>query len=163
LPNNVTLFSLGMWQSYFGNAANFCFTDNGKYTIPFVYEELSDPTDELAPVQFKYIQDFSFTDADFSVQGLTEKIVVEQLSGVSQNYPNPVKNETFVDVGMAESGNLSIAVYSLTGQLVQSTDYGYAREGAHTLTINAADLTSGVYFYTVTTGDNKITHKMIVE
>lgn len=98
-----------------------------------------DPTDELAPVQFKYIQDFSFTDADFSVQGLSEKIVVKQLSGVSQNYPNPVKNETFVDVGMAESGNLSIAVYSLTGQLVQLTDYGYAREGAHTLTINAAD------------------------
>lgn len=163
LPNNVTLFSLGMWQSYFGNAANFCFTDRGKYTIPFVYEELSDPTDELAPVQFKYIQDFSFTDADFSVQGLTEKVVVEQLSGVSQNYPNPVKNETFVDVGMAKSGNLSIAVYSLAGQLVQSTDYGRAREGSHTLTINVADLTSGVYFYTVTAGENKITHKMIVE
>jgi len=35
--------------------------------------------------------------------------------------------------------------------------------GSHTLTINGADLTAGVYFYTVTAGENKVTHKMIVE
>ncbi|PLX10128.1 MAG: hypothetical protein C0598_11095, partial [Marinilabiliales bacterium] len=30
-------------------------------------------------------------------------------------------------------------------------------------TINGADLTAGVYFYTVTAGENKVTRKMIVE
>lgn len=162
MPDNVTNFSAGMWQSYFGTAANFTLMKDNKYVIPFVYEEM-DPNDDLAPVQFKYIKDFSYTDGSFTIQGIKQNMPVENISDVSQNYPNPANGETYVTVNLANSVPLSMEVYSLTGQRVLSEDYGISSQGTHTLTINASQLPSGVYFYTVTAGESKMTRKMIVE
>jgi len=162
-PTNVTLFSAGMWQSFFFAAPKWCLEDNGTYTIPFVYEDM-DPTDPAVKVQFKYITDFSFDAASFSIQGINEPNEnASVIASVSQNFPNPFNNTTYVNVNLAEASNLSLEVYTLTGQMVSSTDYGYKANGSHTLTFNGADLTAGVYFYTVTAGENKVTHKMIVE
>ena len=160
---NVTLFSEGMWQSYFFAAPKWCFEDAGTYTIPMVYEEM-DPNDPAAAVQFKYITDFSFGPSDFTVQGINDPVEnVTALSSVSQNFPNPFNNQTNVMVSLSEATSLSLEVYSLTGQIVSARDYGFMTTGSHTLTINGADLTAGVYFYTITAGENKITRKMIVE
>jgi len=82
---------------------------------------------------------------------------------VSQNYPNPVNGQTYFTVKLNAAADLSLEVYSLTGQMVNSANYGYKTAGTHTLTINANDLASGVYFYTVSTGTNKVTRKMIVQ
>ncbi len=163
LPDNVTNFSAGMWQAYFGTAANYSFTNDGKYIIPFVYEELSDPTSDLAPVQFKYIKDFYYTDANFIIQGIGEKNPVVEKANVSQNFPNPCSAETYITVNLSESENLNLEVYSLTGQVIYNWDYGYLSKGSHTLTIDASKFTSGVYFYTINVGEQKVTRKMIVE
>jgi len=82
---------------------------------------------------------------------------------VSQNYPNPVNGQTYFTVTLNEGADLSLEVYSLTGQMVNTADYGYKTAGTHTLTINANELASGVYFYTVSTATNKVTRKMIVQ
>ena len=162
-PTNVTLFSAGMWQSYFFIAPKWCFETDGTYTIPFTYEEM-DPADPAAPVQFKYITNFAYDASSFSVQGINDPVeVVNSLGSVSQNFPNPFNNESYVTVNLTEGSNLSLEVYTLTGQMVSAKDYGYRSNGSHTLTINGADLTSGIYFYTVTAGQNKVTHKMIVD
>lgn len=163
LPTNVTTFSSGMWQSYYGIAANYCFTNDNGYNIPFIYQQM-DPADPVAAVTYQYIKDFYFTDADFTVQGIFEPgEVTNKLSTVSQNFPNPFNNESYVTVTLSEGTNLSLEVYTLTGQMVSARDYGYKSNGSHTLTISGADLTTGIYFYTVTTGENKVTRKMIVE
>jgi len=82
---------------------------------------------------------------------------------VSQNYPNPVNGQTYFTVTLNEGADLNLQVYTLTGQMVNTADYGYKTAGTHTLTINASELASGVYFYTVSTATNKVTHKMIVQ
>ena len=82
---------------------------------------------------------------------------------VSQNYPNPVNGQTYFTVTLNQGADLNLEVYSLTGQMVNTADYGYKTAGTHTLTINANDMVSGVYFYTVSTGTNKVTRKMIVQ
>lgn len=162
-PTNVTKFSAGMWQSYFYIAPKWCFETDGTYTIPFTYEEM-DPADPAVAVQFKYITDFSYSASDFTVQGVNDPIkVVNNLSSVSQNFPNPFNNESYVTVTLTEGTNLSLEVYTLTGQMVSARDYGYKSNGSHTLTISGADLNTGIYFYTVTAGENKVTRKMIVE
>jgi len=82
---------------------------------------------------------------------------------VSQNYPNPVNGQTYFTVTLNQGADLNLEVYTLTGQMVNTADYGYKTAGTHTLSINASDLASGVYFYTVSTGANKVTRKMIVQ
>jgi len=160
---NVTLFSEAMWSAFFAIAPKTCFEfEPGTYTIPYVYLDW-DVNDELAPVQYKYIKDFTFSDANFTVQSINEPVSINSISSVSQNFPNPFNKETYVSVSLNEGTNLSLEVYTLTGQKVVAKDYGYMTNGSHTLTISGTNLTSGVYFYTVTAGENKVTHKMIVE
>ena len=82
---------------------------------------------------------------------------------VSQNYPNPVNGQTYFNIKLNEGADLNLEVYSLTGQKVSTANYGYKAAGSHTLTINASNLASGVYFYTVSTVTDKVTRKMIVQ
>lgn len=161
-PANVTLFSEGMWQAYMFNAAYTCFYNDGTYTIPFTYLDM-DPTNDLAPVQVKYITDFTFTDAEFTIQDVKDNFTETNIAEVSQNFPNPFSGESYVTVSLNEGSDLSMDVYTLTGQKVSGKSYGYMSSGSHTLTIDANNLPSGVYFYTITAGENKSTHKMIVE
>jgi hypothetical protein len=161
-PFNVTFLSTAWRAAHFAIAANYTIDDNGTYTIPYTYMEM-DVEDVAQPVQYKYIKDFSFSEADFTVQSVNENIATADLFKVSQNYPNPVIGDTYFTVSLDEGTHLNLEVYSLTGQLVKTTDLGYKSAGTHTLTMNANDLSAGVYFYTVSAGVNKVTHKMIVQ
>ncbi len=63
---NVTYLADGGWlEANMGTASHYVFSNGNTYTIPFVYQTFTggDPTQ---PVEFKYIQDFTFTDADFT-------------------------------------------------------------------------------------------------
>ena len=63
---NVTYLSEGGWlEAYQGTASYYVFSDDDTYTIPFVYQSFTGG-DPNQPVQYKYIQDFTFTDADFT-------------------------------------------------------------------------------------------------
>lgn len=163
-PTNVTAFSDAMWEAYFGTAAKTALElEDGVYTIPYTYCDM-DPSDPLLPVQLKYIQDFSFSEADFTITGLGKEVSEdEHIVSISQNYPNPFNGNTYVTINLTEGVDLSLVVYSITGQQVLKQDYGYTAKGTTTLTINGTDLTPGIYFYTVNTGSSKITRKMIVE
>ncbi len=163
-PTNVTLFSDAMWQAYFFAAPKIDFEPtSGTYNIPFVYENM-DPNDPIQPVQFEYIQDFTFTDNDFTVQGVGQnKLDGTTNVAVSQNFPNPFNGTTYVPVSLKSGSSVSVDVFTLTGQKVLSKEYGYLNAGTHNLTINADNLTTGVYFYTVHAGTAKVTRKMIVE
>ncbi|RLD32537.1 MAG: hypothetical protein DRI88_07695 [Bacteroidetes bacterium] len=82
---------------------------------------------------------------------------------VSQNYPNPTNEQTYVAVTLNEGADLSLQVFSITGQIVHTKNYGYKTAGTHNLKMNVSDLTPGVYFYSVYTGTQKVTRKMIVQ
>jgi hypothetical protein len=81
---------------------------------------------------------------------------------VSQNFPNPFKNTSVVTVKLEKATDLSLEVFNLTGQKVYEINNGKVGAGSHTLTIDASNLSSGVYFYTVFAGEDAVTKKMIV-
>ena len=167
LPNNVTAFSTGMWQAYFQATSQYALEDDAVYTIPIVYEDLN-PLNVAEPVQFMYIQDFSYTEADFiwDVPNPDFPVGIEpvenNLTFVSQNFPNPFNNTSVVTVKLEKATDLSLEVFNLTGQKVYEINNGKVGAGSHTLTIDASNLSSGVYFYTVFAGENSVTKKMIV-
>jgi len=161
--NNVTEFSEGMWQAYFATAAQCAFESNGTYTIPFVYEQMT-PEDPAQPVMFKYIQDFKYTDADFTLTGIQDNEPgLETAMNVSQNFPNPANGKTSVAVTVKNASEVAFEVVNMMGQKVYevpATNYG---AGIHSFTFDTSSLADGVYFYTVTSGEEKITKKMVVK
>jgi hypothetical protein len=163
LPVNVTTFSEAMWQSYFAITSRFVLDDNGTYTIPFSYEALTTPFDPTLPVQYKYIQDFSFTDVDWEdcYVGVVEP-ENNNISSVSQNYPNPFNGSTTISVDLAKSADLSLKVTDILGRVIMTVNKGAVDAGSYEFSIDGSNLESGVYFYTVTADKNSVTRKMSV-
>lgn len=164
MPVNVTTFSEAMWQSYFAVTASIAFDDgNGNYTVPMAYQQMTTPFDPALPVQFKYIQDFMFTDADFIFTGVNEQEEVKSITSVSQNYPNPFSQNSTVRVNLEQKANLSLVVTNLLGQQVMRIERGDVPAGDYDFQIDGSQLTNGVYFYTVNAGDESVTRKMVIE
>jgi hypothetical protein len=78
---------------------------------------------------------------------------------VEQNYPNPFNARTQISFALPEAADVSIEIYSVTGQLVETISDRY-EAGNHSVTWDASRVASGVYFYKLTAGDFSQTMKM---
>jgi len=83
-------------------------------------------------------------------------------TSLSQNYPNPFNAETNIGFALAEEGNVTLVVYDLAGRLVATLVDGYDQAGEHTVTWDASDVSSGIYFYKLTAGDYTETKRMML-
>jgi len=82
---------------------------------------------------------------------------------VSEIYPNPVSASSLITLTLSADLNVAVDIYNITGQKVMEIPAKNMQAGTRTLNIDAPGFSSGVYFYTVTAGTEKITRKMIVE
>lgn len=81
---------------------------------------------------------------------------------LQQNIPNPAAGSTSVNFKIVKSNTVSLAVYDVAGKLMKTINAGNLSSGMHTITLETADLDAGIYFYTLTVGDQQITKKMTV-
>jgi len=79
---------------------------------------------------------------------------------VQQNVPNPFNPATTISFNLAKAGKTSVEVFNVAGQKVATLANGMLSAGVHSVTWNAADVSAGVYFYTVKSGDFSKTLKM---
>lgn len=79
---------------------------------------------------------------------------------LSQNYPNPFNPETKFTYNLPEASFVSIKIYDVLGNEVRTLVNEYKSSGKYDLIFNANDLSSGIYFYCLRTGNNFITKKM---
>ena len=82
---------------------------------------------------------------------------------VSQNYPNPFNSTSVVNVNIKKTTELCLEIVNVMGQNVSKVNAGVVQPGMNKITIDATELTPGIYFYTVKAGDSSVTKKMIVE
>lgn len=78
---------------------------------------------------------------------------------VSQNFPNPFNAQTTISFGLPGDARVSIAIYNVAGQLVETIDVGQQPAGYYSV-VWEANVASGIYFYKVTAGDYSETMKM---
>ena len=81
---------------------------------------------------------------------------------ISQNYPNPFNPSTKIDFSLPNDSKVSIKIYDITGKLAAEVINADMNAGFHTVSFNASDLSSGVYFYTINAGSFTKTMKMIL-
>ena len=99
-------------------------------------------------------------------------MVKPEHSSLLQNFPNPFNPETWIPYQLQEGSEVTIGIYSVSGNLVRKLDLGYMPAGlylnsdrsAHWDGKNAAgeQVSSGIYFYTIQAGDFTATRKMAV-
>jgi len=81
---------------------------------------------------------------------------------LEQNYPNPFNPSTEINFILANSENVILNVYNNLGSVVATLVNGFMKSGKHSVTFNAEDLTSGVYFYRLETDNFTSTRKMLL-
>ena len=86
----------------------------------------------------------------------------EQIFEVAQNVPNPVKDFTEIEVVYYKIAPVNIEVCNLLGQIIITQDMGLIYNEM-SINLDLTDEDSGVYFYTIKIGDEKITKKMVLE
>lgn len=65
---------------------------------------------------------------------------------LDQNFPNPFNPSTQIRFGLPHAAVVKLSVFDVLGREVQSLSNGHFDAGYHTVTWNASDLASGVYF-----------------
>jgi hypothetical protein len=78
---------------------------------------------------------------------------------VKTNYPNPFNATTKFNFDLPDDGAVNINIYSITGQLIETISDQF-EAGTRSVTWDATDVASGVYFYRVSFGDVSQTMKM---
>jgi hypothetical protein len=81
---------------------------------------------------------------------------------LKQNYPNPFNPATTINYSIAKSGIVTLKIYDVLGNEVKTLVNGVQNTGMHEVSFNAQNLSSGFYFYTITTDNFTSTKKMIL-
>ncbi len=82
---------------------------------------------------------------------------------LSQNYPNPFNPSTIISYNVGEPGLVQLKIYNILGVEVATLVNEQQNSGSYTVDFDAAKLSSGVYFYSMSVNNFTQTRKMILE
>ena len=81
---------------------------------------------------------------------------------LEQNFPNPFNPETEIHFKIAQTGATTLRVYDVLGREVITLVDEALSPGSYKARFNAANLTSGTYIYVLTSGEQRISKKMML-
>ena len=143
----LIVFSLILYSSVFGQS--------DINVVVYVHDHYTEaPLDSALVKVFRYgaVVDSSYTCIEGRTQlTITASSVDRMQSGipntfyVSENYPNPFRNDTRVDFSIAESQTVRADVYNIIGQRVLSEELTLSA-GYYTMNLSLPHLSTGIYF-----------------
>ena len=101
---------------------------------------------------------------NFEYFNLTNEVVVgiPVKFELSQNYPNPFNPSTNIEYQLPADGNVNIIVFDNSGKEVITLVNEFKAAGYYTESFNGSSLSSGVYFYKITSGNFSVVKKMML-
>ena len=106
---------------------------------------------------------------DQNITNLTLKKVFSKLLeyDISQNYPNPFNSGTSINYNISKKDNVLISIYNARGQKIKNLLNEIIVPGNHNVYWDGTDLngyhvTSGIYIYTISSGTQFISKKMVL-
>jgi hypothetical protein len=85
---------------------------------------------------------------------------VPRIYSLSQNYPNPFNPTTKIEYSIPKAGNVELKVYDILGREVAVLMNEFKQTGRYSVKFEGDKFASGVYFYTLRSGDFNETKKM---
>jgi photosystem II stability/assembly factor-like uncharacterized protein len=81
---------------------------------------------------------------------------------LSQNYPNPFNPKTKIKYSIAEDGYVKLMIYDIAGRIAVDLVNKHQNKGIYEMEFDAANLSSGVYFYRIQSGKFSDTKRMVL-
>ncbi|MDI6802650.1 MAG: T9SS type A sorting domain-containing protein [Bacteroidota bacterium] len=79
---------------------------------------------------------------------------VPSVFALNQNYPNPFNPSTVINYQLATDNYTTLKVYNIIGKEVATLVNGYQTAGYHQVTFDGSQLSNGIYFYKLQSGNN---------
>ncbi len=110
-----------------------------------------------------YVDDIKITNFSSTTTGITYNsgLIPEKFS-ISQNYPNPFNPSTKINYALAANTLVKITIYDMLGKEVKTLVNGNQLAGSYVIDFNASALSSGVYYYNISTPQFTETRKMLL-
>jgi len=135
---------------------------NGTTSKPQSYSYLDD-INGVNATAFEYRLKQVDYDGSYS---FSEEIRVSNLVpaeySLEQNYPNPFNPSTEIKFSIPQTTNVTLKVFDVLGREVVTLIDEQVEAGTHSLVFRAANLASGVYYYTIITENFIQTKKMLL-
>ena len=107
-----------------------------------------------------------------NLENLIASLIVPQETALLVNYPNPFNPETWIPYQLATPAETSLTIYDSNGGMVRRLEVGHQAAGSYQSRSRAAywdgknqdgeSVASGLYFYTLRTGEFTATRKMLI-
>jgi len=81
---------------------------------------------------------------------------------LEQNMPNPVVAKTMIAYTIARGAQTTLTLYDTKGAVVRRLVDAHQRPGRYELTLDASDIASGSYYYTLVSGDAILTRTLTI-
>ncbi len=146
----------------------------GELTPRFFYGHPATDMDKDGKAEYiftNYSADFGLWEDDFYMTmieidtetGVTsDQSLIPNSIKLHQNYPNPFNPSTVIEFGLNKANDTKLVVYDLLGRKVATLVNEHLAAGTHRVNFDASNLAAGTYIYTLQTGDNTISNKMIL-
>lgn len=99
--------------------------------------------------------------SSYSAEVNVEVVPVNSFS-LSQNYPNPFNPSTIIKYSIPSNEYVTLKVFDVLGRETATLVNEEQVRGEYSINFNAANLASGIYYYSITAGSYRATHKMIL-
>lgn len=132
---------------------NFADPDNGDFTLPW-----KSPTFTLG-TNGGPIGDPRWCDNAVAIDQDGDKL--PRTFSLRQNYPNPFNASTTISFVLEKPAATTLKVYDLLGNEVALLVNRDLKAGEHRIAFDATELTTGIYFYRLTSSGKSLTRKMM--
>ncbi len=82
---------------------------------------------------------------------------------LDQNFPNPFKDQTWINFKLSDTGSASLKIFDLAGKEMKSVVDGVLTAGRHSYNVTKEGLTSGIYYYVLQSGNLVQTKKLVIQ
>jgi hypothetical protein len=94
------------------------------------------------------------------VSDVEDNTLVPAVYSLEQNYPNPFNPSTVIKYQVPTTGKVMLKIYDLLGKEITTLVNENQNAGYYSVPFDASNLSSGIYFYTLTSGEFSSTKKM---
>jgi hypothetical protein len=95
-------------------------------------------------------------------RGIAAKYAQPERFWLDSNYPNPFNARTTISYTLLDPAHVTLEVYNILGQRVETVMDGFMASGRHTSSWNATGYSTGVYFVSMTVGETSQSLKMLL-
>ncbi|HZW40144.1 MAG TPA: T9SS type A sorting domain-containing protein [Ignavibacteriaceae bacterium] len=97
-----------------------------------------------------------------NITSIKDENKIINIFDIQQNYPNPFNPTTTISYSLSKSGSTTLKVFDILGREIITLVNEEKPAGSYTVEFNASNLSSGIYFYSLTSGSFTMNKKMIL-